>query len=165
MGPILLYISEITKKDETYYSFIFMAKAVGFIGGGQLLKFLEKRYHHHTLFKVLLLLAGFFLILSSMNFSFLNLFTTIMLASGCFCMMIALSLYCITKIFPKDEQEYYILLNNISFGIGGLVGPIIVIIFEATAMRAIGVAVLLASVLFFLFASNDLQTSSDGKKE
>lgn len=95
VGPIIIYFSQITGEDETYYSFIFLARALGYILGGSLIKVLSHRFHYHTLFMWLIVLCGIVLIWSSFSLTFLNLSITMLLAAACSCMMNILCNLCI----------------------------------------------------------------------
>jgi predicted permease len=60
---------------------------------------------------------------------------------------------CIFKIFRRDNPDYWIQSVNIFFGIGGLIGPLIVIAYEEMAMRYIGLSCFFLVVPFFFLKS------------
>lgn len=129
IGPIIIFYSKVTGYDETYYSFIFMARACGYFIGGSLIKVLSKKYKLHHNYIGLIIICGLALIISSFSFNFYNLLFTMLIAGGCSCMINIVSTLCIFELFTEN-QDYWIQLINLFFGIGGLIGPVIVIFFE-----------------------------------
>jgi hypothetical protein len=129
VGPIIIYYSKVTGHDETYFSFIFLARAVGYLVGGSAIKILTSYFSYHRLFAVLIITAGIALVVSSLDFGFFNLAITMFIAGTCCCMMNILSNLCIFELFPGEGQDFWLQLINLFFGIGGLVGPFFVIIF------------------------------------
>lgn len=127
VGPIIPYFSKITGEDETYYSFIFLARAAGYVTGGIFVKQLIKMYHYHALLIALLLGMSISLIISSMSLSFFNLTICMFFAALCACSISIITNLCIFKIFIGDRQDFWIQLIHTVFGIGGLVGPFLAI--------------------------------------
>lgn len=95
VGPIIIYYSKVTHEDETYYSFIFFARAIGYIVGGSLIKCLAHMMPYHRLFAILISVCGISLIVSSFSFGFMNLSITLLIAGGTCCMMNILTNLCI----------------------------------------------------------------------
>ncbi len=95
VGPIIIYYSKVTHEDETYYSFIFFARAIGYIIGGSLIKYLAHMMPYHRLFAILISVCGISLIVSSFSFGFMNLSITLLIAGGTCCMMNILTNLCI----------------------------------------------------------------------
>lgn len=95
VGPIIIYFSKVTHEDETYFSFVFLARALGYLIGGSLIKYLANIMSYHRLFAILICTCGVALIVSSFNFGFLNLSITLMIAGGTCCMMSILTNLCI----------------------------------------------------------------------
>jgi len=91
--------------------------------------------------------------MSSLSFGFVNQLVTMFIAAACCCMMNILSNLCIFKLFIGDRQDYWIQMINLFFGIGGLVGPGIVIIFQEMAMKAIGFICFFLIIPFFFLQS------------
>ena len=101
----------------------------------------------------LILIFGSVLIVSSLNFGFLNLSITMLLIGTCSCMLNVLCNLCIFVLFVGDNQDYWIQFINLFFGIGGLIAPIFVIYYHELAMRAIGVVVFACIIPFFFLSS------------
>lgn len=95
VGPIIIYFSKVTSLDETYFSFIFLARAGGYLVGGSIVKVLTQRFKYHHLMVTLIIIAGVSLIVSSMDFGFMNLTITMLLVGACCCMLNVLSNLCI----------------------------------------------------------------------
>ncbi len=93
--PIVIYFREATGKDETYFSFIFLARAIGYLAGGSLIKYLATQFKYHRLYVCLIIICGITLITSSLNFGFLNLSITMFIAAACCCMLNIVSNLCI----------------------------------------------------------------------
>jgi len=60
----------------------------------------------------------------------MNLFITMLIAAAASCMLNILSNLCIFELFTGADQDYWIQMINLFFGIGGLVGPMIVIEYQ-----------------------------------
>lgn len=121
--------------------------------GGQLIKVLTKKYKYHHLFVPLIIICAFSLVISSFNFGFLNLFVTMLICAACSCMLNILCNLCIFELFTGEAQDYWLQMINLFFGVGGYIGPIIVIFFEAMAMRAIGIMFFFLIIPFFFLSS------------
>lgn len=61
------------------------------------------------------------------------------IAAICCCMLNVLSNLCILGLFAGDKQDYWIQMINLFFGIGGLLGPMLVIEYEEHSMRYLGI--------------------------
>jgi len=144
VGPIILYFSRVTGEDETSFAFIFLARGLGYLAGGQIIKLLTKKYKYYTLFVYEIIFVGVSLLISSFSFSFWNLFISMFVCAACSCMLNILCNLCVFELFAGPDQDYWLQMLNLFFGIGGLIGPFIVIIFEEYAFRAIGI------VFFFI---------------
>ena len=153
VGPIILFFSEVTGEDETSFAYIFMARALGYLVGGQLIKVLTKRFKYYSIFVVLIVICSVALIVSSLSISFWNLSITMFIAaSGCIMLNILCNL-CIFELFAGDNQDYWIQLINLFFGVGGLIGPFIVIEFREAAMKTIGILFLFTLIPFYFLRS------------
>lgn len=102
-GPIVIYFTKVTHLDETYYSFIFLAKAVGYLIGGLLAKVLVKHISFHRVFAIAIIICGSALIVSSVNFGFWNLAITMVFIGGSCCILEIVSNICVFEIFFKDH--------------------------------------------------------------
>ena len=102
---------------------------------------------------VLIIICGVSLIVSSLSLTFSNLFASMVIAAACCCMLNILSNLCIFELFVGDKQDYWIQMINLFFGIGGLIGPLIVIKYEEHAMKAIGILLLATLVPFYFLRS------------
>ena len=63
-------------------------------------------------------------------------------------MLNVLSNLCILQLFVGDKQDYWIQMINLFFGIGGLIGPMIVILYKEYAMRVIGIIMFFTIIPF-----------------
>ena len=66
---------------------------------------------------------------------------------------------CIFILFANSERDYWIQLVNLFFGVGGLIGPLIVIVYEEQALWAVGILYLICIVPFFFLKSPDERES------
>lgn len=160
VGPIILYFSEVTHHDETYFSFIFLARAGGYLVGGSLIKVLTRFFSYHQLMVALIVIFGGVLIASSLSFGFMNLTITMLLIGTCCCMLNVLSNLCIFVLFTGEDQDYWIQFINLFFGIGGLIGPGFVIFYHEYAMRAIGIVVFACVIPFFFLQSPETKSQA-----
>lgn len=126
---------------------------MGYLVGGSLIKILTKSFSYHQLIFGLLIVFGASLIVSSMDFGFMNLTVTMLIAGSCCCMLNVLSNLCVFTLFTEGNQDYWIQLLNLFFGIGGLIGPAFVIYYQSMAMGAIGVVVFFCLIPFFFLSS------------
>ena len=110
-----------------------------------------KKYSLHNIFMVLIFVCGLSLIISSFSMSFINLAITMFISAACCCMMNVITNLCIFKLFIGDRQDYWVQLIHLVFGIGGLVGPMIVISYEHKGMLVIGIVFMLTMIpIWFL---------------
>lgn len=123
--------------------------------------YLTKYFSYHRLFAFLIVICGCALIVSSMSFSFLNLTITMLIAGATCCMMNILSNLCVFELFIGVGQDFWIQLLNLFFGIGGLIGPAVVIYFEEHAMRALGILAFVALIPFAFLHSPELNHSEE----
>ena len=164
LGPIIIFFSQVTGRDETSFSFIFLAKAVGYLIGGTLIKQLVKYYYYHQIYIGLLIVGGITLMISSFDFGFWNLSINICIAGACVCMITVLTNLCIFILFALNDKDYWVQLVNLFFGIGGLIGPFIVIIWEENALWVIGIVFIISIVPFFFLKSPDERDSHIQRK-
>ena len=98
--------------------------------GGQLIKILTKKYKYYTLFVWQIVFCALSLLISSFSLTFWNLFLTMFVCAACSCMLNILCNLCVFELFAGPDQDYWLQMLNLFFGIGGLVGPIVVIMFQ-----------------------------------
>ncbi len=98
-GPTILYFSKVTNQDETYFSFIFFAKAIGFVLGGYLAKILANHFTLHRVFLMGIALTSLSLIASSLDFGFWNLSITMLAIGAATCVFEVMSNLCIFELF------------------------------------------------------------------
>lgn len=84
-GSIIIYFTKITHENETHYSFIFLARGIGYLMGGLFAKVLVKHYSYHNIFLAAIITCGSALIVSSLDLGFWNLSITMFVigATGC----------------------------------------------------------------------------------
>lgn len=89
---------------------------------------MTKKYKLHQIYIGAIIACGLSLIISSFSLTFYNLLFTMTIAGACCCMMNVTTTLCIFQLFTEN-QDYWLQLINLFFGIGGLIGPAIVILF------------------------------------
>ena len=122
---------------------------MGYLVGGSLIKVLTKSFSYHQLIVGLLIVFGASLMVSSMDFGFTTLTVSMLIAGSCCCMLNVLSNLCVFTLFTDGNQDYWIQLLYLFFGIGGLIGPAFVIYYQEIAMGAIGSAAFFCLIPFY----------------
>ncbi len=98
-GPIIPYFTRATHRDETDFSFIFFAKAIGFLCGGFLVKVLTKYFNYHQLCVLSALACSSALIASSLDLGYVNLAITMFVAGVACCVLEVLCNMCMLDAF------------------------------------------------------------------
>jgi fucose permease len=130
LGPFIPYLSASTGIVETEYSYLFSCRSFGMLAGALLCKLLQKKkLYNHTI-----MIVG---TLSILIFSALFTYTTdsmwlgvwlFLVGTGYSILEVMLNV-CILMINNPEEIEFWMLLTHGLFGVGGLLGPIIVFFF------------------------------------
>ena len=163
-GPLIPYLSEQTGIPETGYSFLFSCRSFGMLLGAFLLKLLQKRaqctlHQYITIASVAIL---FFNILFSLTldpfFQGLWLFLGAIFYSF---RAIAVGISVIL-INPHQDMEFFLLLCHGSYGVGGLLGPLFVYLFEINTVVVSGLLVTLVSIKIMRLESPE---TFESKKE
>lgn len=156
MGPVIPYFSAKTGKPETYYSFIFVCRAIGYVIGGFIVKYLVTVFRLHMILFGAILVGGFSFMVSSLSLTFLNLSVSILFGACCCIIINVICNICTMKIFPKEEEQgYYIQLLHTIFGIGGLLGPFVVAECGSKSYFILGIILMLCSVSYLFLRSPD----------
>jgi len=80
-GPLIPFISEQTKNDETHYSYIFLLRSSANVIGGLFTKYLCKRFSPQYIIIISLLVTFVSLFLSTLSLNTINLAVSIFIAS------------------------------------------------------------------------------------
>ena len=152
IGPVIPFFTQTTGKPETYFSFIFLWRAIGYILGGYVAKILFERINLHQVIILSVSVGGVSYMVSTMSFSFWNLSLSFFVGGACCCMITVCCNVCVIKLYPKN-QDYWVQLLQTLFGIGGLAGPFIVAIFKDRSYFVLGAILLMSTPLFYIFSS------------
>lgn len=147
MGPIIPFIATQTGKPETYFSFVFFSRALGYIVGGVLVKSLMQYFKLHIILLFAVIIGGISFMLSTMYLTALNLFLTLFLGAACCIIINIICNVCIMKIF-KQDQGFWIQLLHTIFGVGGFVGPYLVSIFGSKSYFILGIALAITGLAY-----------------
>lgn len=105
------------------------------VSGAFFFKILEKYlgYHQIQSFTLLLMLLLGFLFNLSINSTFWQAVFMLLLSSCGMVLDIVVNI-CILLITPNKDTEFWMLITHGIFGLGGLLGPLVVYIFEENSM-------------------------------
>lgn len=152
LGSFIPYLSSTTKMPETYYSYFFICRSFGMLAGAFICKYLQKRSvaNHRMMILGLLSICGFSILFTSTT-------SSIWLGIWLFLMGAAYSLLqiilnvCILHINDNPEEiEFWMLITHGMFGLGGLIGPFIVSLFETKVFAFLGILIGAISIFCFL---------------
>lgn len=149
MGPVIPFLSEETGKPEPYFSFIFFCRAIGYIFGGVIVKFLLERFNLHRILMGTTIIGGSSFMISTVSINFWNLSLTMFVGGSCCCIINIVCNSCVIKLYANQKQDYWIQLLHTIFGVGGLLGPFLVSFFGLKSYFILG---LLLFILFPVFA-------------
>lgn len=160
MGPIIPFFSQITGHSETYYSFIFFCRAVGYIFGGSLVKYLIEWFRLHTILFGASLIGGICFAISTFSLDFWNLTITIFLGAACCCIINVTCNICTMQLYKGEGQDYWVQLLHTMFGVGGLIGPFIVAFLGAKTYFTLGVCLGISSFAYLIIDSPEMRPAS-----
>ena len=142
LGAFVPYLAEENNLIETDYSILFLARASGYIVGALSVKLIEKYYNYHqclgisyilsVMFAIIfsfisgLYLSAFYICLASIGYSWAGIFTNISTIHA----------------FRGKNLDNWLQFLHGCFGVGGLVGPYLVLIFEFHTYTILGIFVL-----------------------
>jgi MFS family permease len=156
MGPVIPFFAAETGQLETYYSFIFFWRALGYVVGGFAVKYLVQKFSLHGILTCAALIGGLSFMASTFSLTFLNLSVTIFVGASCCIIINVICNICIMKIFPSEgEQGFYIQLLHTIFGVGGLLGPFVVSFLGSKSYFALGLILAIVSLTFLFLSSPD----------
>ena len=154
LGPFIPYLAAETHTAETQYSFLFSCRSFGMVAGCFLIKYLQKQAI--TNHNIILLGCTFICI-----FSFLFSQTRVTLWLGVWMFIGAVSYsflevminVCIYLTHKASEMSFWMQLINSLFGIGGLLGPYLVYVFEGSSYISFGVFIALLIPFYYSLQS------------
>ena len=149
MGPIIPFYAEQTGRPQPYFSFVFLSRAIGYILGGSLVKVLMQRYKLHHILQGGVLACGLCFAISAISITFWNLTIFLTLGACCCCIINITCNVCIMKMFRGEQEDFWIQMIHMVFGIGGLVGPFLVSFMGSMSYIILGIC--LASTFFLVF--------------
>ena len=138
LGPMFPYMSDVDGRLETEYSFLFLCRALGYITGSLMVKIMEKYLNFHQSLCIGVGMPGLALLLFS-SFSSLNLKgACIFFASIGGALIDIFTNVATLACFQGKSLATWLQILHGAFGIGGLIGPFLVYLFELQTMTTIG---------------------------
>ena len=130
LGPLIPYFAEREHREATQYSFLFFARAAGYCLGSLLCKIWEKYFKFHNICFVASVSIAFCLIGFSWtpNMTFKALF--MFLASISNATLEIFVNMSIIEAKKDDHLDKWLQVVHGAFGVGGLIGPLLVYFLE-----------------------------------
>ncbi len=72
-----------------------------------------------------------------------------------------MSTICIFELFLQEDEEFWLQLSSIFFGIGGLIGPFIALWTEELTLRAIGILLFMCITPLVMLRSPEIKNSEE----
>lgn len=138
LGPIFPYLSEKEGRLETEYSFLFSARAIGIIAGSFLTRMHGKKFTFHGFMIIGVIILSFFSILFTFTSNlYLKGFYIGLSSIGASILDITLNISAL-ECFKGPNVATWMQIIHACFGVGGLLGPIIVYLFELHTLTILG---------------------------
>jgi MFS family permease len=157
LGPLFPYLAELEQRQETEYSFLFLSRAIGYILGSLLIKVAEKYMIFHRI--IIISLLSLFTVVPFTFAQTLNqkgLFVFVMSVGNAWT-DIGLNI-CIIETFKKTKNlDQWLQIAHGGFGIGGLIGPYVVYLFEEYSFLVLGAMGIVLIPFYFIFPSPEIR--------
>lgn len=153
LGALIPYLSEANHLPETDFSFLFMARTLGSLAGIALYKFIHSKGHHGLEHKVLIgsgIVYLFFMVLFVEWGGRVGQWVSMSLTGGAYYTTITAANICILLIVA-DKKGVQIIMGYAFFGVGALLSPQLIGIFEEDAYFYLGFFYEGISVLCWLY--------------
>lgn len=153
LGPLFPFLSAKSGLVQTEYSVLFTARAFGYVLGSLTAKTLENRFTLHQVISLGIGLFGVFGILFTICESILmkTLFT-FLFSCGCSYLDIGVNVAAL-KCFSSETLAKWVQLLHGFFGIGGLLGPFTVYIFQLNSTLILSIFCLVIFGFYFSLPS------------
>lgn len=150
LGPMFPYLAVDQHRIETDYSFLLVCRASGFITGSIAMRIIDKKLLLHQLIgsgvAIMSVLSLLFGLTQSMYIQGAILFV---MSTGCSFQDVSINLAALI-CFKGENMSVWLQVIHGAFGIGGLLGPFVVYIFELNTFIFLGFVGLL-TVLFYWY--------------
>jgi MFS family permease len=148
-GPIIPFFSEMTGLIESEFNYIFALRGVAYVIAGILQKSLLSEIKLAVRMQACMFIAGvcFLLFANSYNNSFyLSIFSFILnMAIGSISVLVNVCL----MDSVKEDAKYYVSLSYGVYGVGGMIGPILISFFGVNGLNVIGVWAIVLGFIYF----------------
>lgn len=129
LGPMFPYLAAVENRNETEYSFLFTSRALGFILGSILVKYMNHKFLlHHFLALGVLIMGIFSAMFYFVGGVYLQALCIFIASIGCSMQDIGINLGAL-RTFRGDHVSMWLQMIHGFFGIGGLLGPFVVYLF------------------------------------
>lgn len=147
-GPLIPFMANETKQDETHYAYIFLVRSTASLLGSLFVKKLGPLIEiRHFVLGICLTLGGS-LILSTFSLSTVNLVITLFLASISTVMLNIVFVSFNFTVFEPEEATHHIQLLGFVFGAGAMISPFIVMHLELDTYLYLAIPALLLAPLY-----------------
>jgi len=148
VGPFIPYLADKSDRKETDYSYLFFCRSLGFFAGSLLLKSIQQRIKFH----LILMGASVLVFVSMCLFTYFMSFIlqgVIMFFISTFISIINIMVnVCVAETQRTGDVNFWMHILHGSYGIGGLISPIIIYVFQLNSYMVIG-TLILALVPFY----------------
>ena len=149
LGPVIPYLAKQSGLPETSYSFLFVARSLGSIVGFVVFKWLQKQkfsnFGHKVISCHVLIDIVFLNIFSNIRSPFWEFVTWLCMGSSRYCVLTATNI-CLMGISGNKASSWLIFVNAI-FGVGALLSPILIRLFELNYYQILGLCYLTFGLL------------------
>lgn len=149
LGPMFPYLSVNQHRIETEFSFLFICRASGFLTGSMAMRIIGKRLLLHQLIgSGVAIMSLFCLFFGTTSNLYIQGIIVFILSTGCSFQDVCVNLAALI-CFKGENVSGWLQIIHGTFGIGGLLGPFVVYIFELNSFTFLGICGLLISLFYF----------------
>ena len=163
-GTIIPYLSRATHKDETSFSFIFIARCLGNILSSLLAPRICNTYPTQQLLRYIMLLYVLCICLTTVWLDTLPLFFWFFV-DHVFITVTSIMGFSITlKLFFGESPEFYMQFGGFIFGIGTVIQPLLMPIAGLSILKIIGIFSLPPLLVYARYPLPDVRETKENKE-
>ncbi len=129
VGPLISYLTEETGYKQTQYSLLIFCKSIGFFGGSIILKKIHDKRVFHSIMMWCCILLFIFMTLFTFVLDFIPQALIMVFIATVISMVNILVNVCVVESQKNGDVHFWMLILHGTYGIGGLLGPIMIYVF------------------------------------
>ncbi len=157
IGPWIPYLSNRTNHLITDYTFLFLARSLGFFCGSFLLKSLQKKFTFHSILMLSSILLCIFMLIFTFTYNFI-VEAILMLIISTFISIINITInVCVTQTQKYGDGQFWLHILHVMYGIGGLLSPFLIYLVGLYSYLIIGICMAIVAPLYYVLPSPQIK--------